>query len=60
MMSFDFMLENGEGELALIDIVETFLRGLEENFRAAVYQEEWHLSFYEERKQECLEAIPAQ
>jgi len=60
MMSFDFMLEDGEDELALIEIVETFLKGLEDNFRAAVYQEEGHLSFYEERKQECLEAIWAQ
>jgi len=60
MMSFDFMLGDGEDELALMGAVETFLRDLEDNFRAAVYQEEGHLSFYEERKEECLEAISAQ
>ncbi|MDY6836705.1 MAG: hypothetical protein SWH78_01915 [Thermodesulfobacteriota bacterium] len=59
MMSFDYMSEKEEDELSLMGVVETFLRGLEDNFRAEVYQEEEYLSFYEERKEECLEAVSA-
>ncbi|MDY6952349.1 MAG: hypothetical protein SWE60_12615 [Thermodesulfobacteriota bacterium] len=59
MMEFDCILENREDASALKETVEAFLRDLEDSFRAAVHQEEAHLSFYEERKRECLEEIAA-
>jgi hypothetical protein len=59
MMGFDYMLERREDTFELMAVVETFLKELEKGFRAAVYQEEAYLSFYEDRKQECWETMDA-
>jgi len=55
IMVFDFMLENASGQAEVKGIVKEFLEGLESNFRAAVYREGNLLSFYQERKEECLQ-----
>lgn len=57
VMIFDFMLEDARGRAALKEVVKDFLEGLESNFHAAVYREKNLLSFYEERKEECLRVI---
>jgi hypothetical protein len=55
IVTFDFMLENARGQTEVKDVVEDFLKDLESNFHAAVYEEKNLLSFYKERKRECLQ-----
>ena len=57
MMIFDFMLGDASGQAEIRDVVKDFLEGLESNFHSAVHRETNLLSFYEERKEECLQAI---
>jgi hypothetical protein len=57
IMVFDFMLDNVDKESEFKEVIENFLKDLEDNFQAVVYEGKKHLSFYEERKNECLEAI---
>ena len=57
MMNFDLMLQQAKDKSGFIKVAEDFLEGLEENFQAVVYQEKEHLSFYQENKKNCLEAI---
>jgi hypothetical protein len=57
MMTFDFMLRKAEDKSEFIKVAVDFLKGLEEDFKMIVYQEKEHLSFYEETKRHCLEAI---
>ena len=57
MMIFDFMLGDASGQAEIRDVVKDFLEGLESNFHSAVQRETSLLSFYEERKEECLQAI---
>lgn len=57
IMVFDFMSDNVEKESEFMEVVENFLKDLEDNFQAVVYEAEKHLSFYQERKDDCLESI---
>jgi len=57
IMVFDFMLDNVEKESEFMEVIEDFLKDLEDNFQAVVYEAEKHLSFYQERKDDCLESI---
>jgi hypothetical protein len=57
MMIFDFMLESAGGPGEVKGVVKEFLEDLESNFHAAVRREEKLLSFYRERKEECLQVV---
>ena len=57
IMVFDFMLDNVDKESQFKEVIENFLKDLESNFQAVVYEGKKQFSFYEERKNECLEAI---
>ena len=57
IMTFDFMIENANNQSELKKVIEYFLKGLEDNFQALVYEGEKHLAFYQERKRDCLDAI---
>ena len=57
MMVFDFMLESAGEHGKVEDVVKDFLEDLESNFHAAVYGKENLLSFYRERKEECLHVV---
>ena len=57
IMTFDFMIENANNKSELKEVIEYFLKGLEDNFQALVYEDENHLAFYQERKRDCLDAI---
>ena len=57
IMVFDFMLGNVDKEFEFKEVIENFLKDLEENFQAVVYRERKYLSFYQERKRDCLDVI---
>lgn len=57
IMIFDFMLENANKESGFIEAIENFLKDLEDNFQAIVYEGREYLSFYQERKRDCLDLI---
>jgi len=57
IMAFDFMLDNANKEAEFKEIIENFLTDLEDNFHAFVYEGGKHLSFYQERKRDCLGVI---
>jgi len=57
IMIFDFILENANKEFEFKEVIENFLKDLEDNFQAVVYEARKHLSFYEERKRDCLDVI---
>ena len=57
IMVLDFMLDNVEKESEFMEVIENFLKDLENNFQAVVYEAEKHLTFYQERKDDCLESI---
>ena len=57
IMVFDFMLDKVEKESEFMKVVEDFLKDLEDNFQAGVYKAEKYLSFYQERKDDCLALI---
>ena len=57
IMVFDFMLDNVEQESEFMEAIENFLKDLENNFQAIVYEAKKHLAFYQERKDDCLEEI---
>ena len=57
IMIFDFMLENVNKESEFKEVIENFLKDLEDNFQAVVYEGRKHLSFYQERKRDCLDVI---
>lgn len=57
IMTFDFMIEDTNNESELKEVIEYFIKGLEDNFQALVYEDEKHLAFYQERKADCLDAM---
>ena len=57
IMTFDFMIENANNKSEFKEVIEDFLKGLEDNFQALVYEDEKQLAFYQERKRGCLDAI---
>ena len=57
IMSFDFMIEDANNQSELKEVVDYFIKGLEDNFHAFVYEDENQLAFYQERKRDCLETI---
>ena len=57
IMTFDFMIENANNKSELKEVIEYFLKGLEDNFQAFVFEDEKHLAFYQETKRGCLDAI---
>ncbi|MBN1843420.1 MAG: hypothetical protein JW883_14205 [Deltaproteobacteria bacterium] len=57
IMTFDFMLDNANNESEFKEVIEDFLKDLEDNFHSFVYEGGKHLSFYQERKRDCLEVI---
>ena len=57
IMSFDFMIEDANNQSELKEVVDYFIKGLEDNFHALVYEDENQLAFYQERKRNCLETI---
>ena len=57
IMTFDFMIEKANNKSELKEVIEYFLKDLEDNFQAIVYEDKKHLEFYQERKRDCLEAI---
>ena len=56
-MNFDFLLEKAENKSEIPKVAEDFLKSLEDNFQAIVYEEEGYLAIYQEKKRDCLEAI---
>jgi len=57
IITFDFMLEKANNKSELKDAVERFLKDLEKNFKAFVCEGKEYLSYYQERKRECLEVL---
>ena len=57
MMNFDFLLEKAKDKSEIRKSAEDFLKALEDNFHAIVYQEQGYLAIYQEKKRDCLEAI---
>ena len=57
IMIFDFMLEKVNQESEFKEVIENFLKDLEDNFQAIVYKGRKYLSFYQERKRDCLDVI---
>jgi hypothetical protein len=57
MMNFDLMLQNEKDESGFAKAAEDFIESLEENFQSIAREDEGHFSFYQERKQVCLEII---
>ena len=57
IMIFDFMLENANNESEFKEVIENFLKDLEDNFQAVVHEESNHLLFYQDRKRDCLDVI---
>ena len=57
IMNFDLMLQNEKDESGFVKAAEDFIENLEENFHSMVHEDDGHLSFYQERKQECLEIL---
>lgn len=54
---FDFMLQEANNKSELKKAIEVFLKDLEENFKTSVYETKEYLSYYQERKRECLELL---
>lgn len=57
IMIFDFMLENVNKESEFKEAIENFLEDLEDNFQSVVHKGSKYLSFYQERKRDCLDLI---
>jgi hypothetical protein len=57
MMMFDFMLEDTKKKSEFKEVIENFLKNLEDNFHAFVYEGGKSLSFYRQRKRNLLDAI---
>jgi hypothetical protein len=57
MMTFDFLLGKANNESEFKEIIENFLKDLEDSFQGFVYEDGKHLSFYRERKRDCLDVI---
>jgi hypothetical protein len=57
MMGFDFLLDKENNKAAFKELIEDFLKGLEDTFQALVYEGGKHLAFYRERKRDCLDVI---
>ena len=57
IMIFDFMLENANNESEFMEVIENFLKDLEDNFQSVVHEGRKQLSFYQERKRDCLDVI---
>ena len=57
IMTFDFMIENANNKSEFKEVIEDFLKGLEDNFQGVVYKGRKYLSFYQERKRDCLDVI---
>jgi hypothetical protein len=57
MMTFDFLLDKANNESEFKEVIENFLKDLEDSFQGFVYEDGKHLSFYRERKRDCLDVI---
>lgn len=57
IMTFDFLIEKANNESEFKKVIENFLKGLEDNFQEFVYEKGTYLSFYRERKKDCLDVI---
>jgi hypothetical protein len=57
MMGFDFLLDKENNKTEFKELIEDFLKGLEDIFQALVYEGGKHLAFYRERKRDCLDVI---
>jgi septum formation topological specificity factor MinE len=57
MMIFDFMLQKAKDGSGVKNIIQNFLKDLEDNFKASVYETKENLSYYQEMKRECLEVL---
>lgn len=57
MMMFDFMLEDTKKKSEFKEVIENFLKDLEDNFHAFVHEDGKSLSFYRQRKRNLLDAI---
>jgi hypothetical protein len=57
MMTFDFLLGNARNESEFKEVIDNFLKDLEDRFQRFVYEDGKHLSFYRERKKDCLDII---
>jgi hypothetical protein len=57
IMIFDFMLQKAKDRSEVKNVIENFLKDLEDNFKASVYETKENLSYYQERKRECLEVL---
>lgn len=54
---FDFMLQKADNKSEFKEAIENFLKALEEDFQAFVYETKEYLSYYQERKKECFEVL---
>jgi hypothetical protein len=57
IMILDFMLQNAKDGSDVKNVIQNFLKGLEDNFKDSVYETKKHLSYYQEMKRECLEVL---
>jgi hypothetical protein len=57
ILMLDFMLEKANNESELKEIIEDYLKDLEDNFQAHVYEETKDFLFYRERKKDCCDVI---
>ena len=57
IMGFDFLLDKANNESEFKELIEVFLKGLEDTFQALVCEGGKHLAFYRDRKRDCLDVI---
>jgi hypothetical protein len=57
ILTFDFMLQSAKDGSGVKNVIQNFLKDLEDNFKASVYKTKENLSYYQERKRECLEIL---
>ena len=57
IMGFDFLLDKADHESEFKELIEVFLKGLEDTFQSLVYEGGKHLAFYRDRKKDCLDVI---
>lgn len=57
IMTFDFMLQKAKDGSGVKNVIQNFLKDLEDNFKASAYETKENLSYYQERKRECLEVL---
>ena len=57
ILMLDFMLEKANNESELKEIIENYLKDLEDNFHAHVHEGTKDFLFYRERKRDCCGAL---